>query len=252
MVDRTEESAHEPKILDLDSEIDKLYEANEEELLLSVAMDLAFIELLRELESESRKNTLGEWHQESGIRFALAMPQNSETWYQRTKRKVIGVPSRISADALRKMLPNSGKEFCEGILYCKNKYNAEAIKQNIKQFLKDAAKIGTVGGVVWARFKLMPNDDAKIDIEDDVAADTDELLEAAAETAGTVIDVGTDILTTGLDTVVPLSLIVRVAKGSFDELCPCCEMCNGKGKDNTGDDCAKCKGTGSKVPFPAN
>ena len=145
MTERADISLQENQTLDIYDEFDKIYDQDDETLLIASIMDLAFLEVLGDLGEESRQSVIGEWVPDEAAGLAFSIPENADTWYRRIREKVASWPSQKVANALKERLPNNGREFCEAIQYCRKKSKAEDIKLNVKQFLKDATIIGGFG-----------------------------------------------------------------------------------------------------------
>lgn len=231
----------------LTKEIDYLYSLDENQLLLTATLDFALLETLSSLFLETA--SVSDASQTIGAQTE-AETQSIDSFYRKYRKKVIEKPSKITANTLRKFLPYNGEKFCKDIQYCKNKAKANDLKKDLKQALKDATKISMWGGAIWIWFKK-PDENINTDIikTEDIKNTVEATEGVYVEVVNDALDSGIDILLAGTDTVIPLSFIVMITKGSLNELCPCCEKCEGKGKDDANKICEVCKGTGSKTPF---
>jgi len=144
--------------------------------------------------------------------------------YVELKKKVLKIPGKAAAGLVRRRVQDGGRKFCENMAYCKG-------KAKIRRRLDDLAGLEDEAGL---------------------AADTAleklrEHLPDVLEFAEVSLDALSDLLG---DWIIPGVFLGKVVKYGLDDLCPCCEVCDGLGEVE-GVPCHTCKGSGLKTPFPA-
>lgn len=71
-----------------------------------------------------------------------------------------------------------------------------------------------------------------------------------SESLDWVVDIIKEILEIIGDTAIPISFIILSIKQGLDDLCKCCEECDGSGFSGNGDSCEICGGSGVKASSP--
>lgn len=149
--------------------------------------------------------------------------QNAVEKYVDMKNYVLTLPGHTAATFILENAPEIGLKICVGFNYRRNIVTLEKNINLLKSFEWEKIYVGkTMVQIVTARLgdeNFLPTIKQVINqISDDIA-----------------------------DIAMPLSIIIKALKFGMDELCPCCNNCNGSGITNNAD-CKRCKGNGLRYP----
>lgn len=148
--------------------------------------------------------------------------------YKETKKRM----QQASGSVLAKGLAAAGgRGLCDEVDYCKN-------KARLKELFDFADS--PEGAKVFA-------EGAEAALKSDYKDAIEKLQEVLAKAAEVIAEATKEVAEEVADNVVPISFVFMTVKYSMDELCQCCEACEGTGVAGT-TTCQSCDGKGHHRP----